>query len=375
MTSEAEAIIKEMRDIDIIPDVVCYTTLINAYKKQGNLKKCWDVFYEISPIVEPDEFLLSYMIRLCSKSNEPEKAINLNERLQLHGYNQYSLNYNSLIFALASTKPYAPKALETFIKMKTAMVKPDMHTFVGVLKACAQIGDINTANNVIKEIKLMGLELNEYIFAGLLKTYAGACKVDYVKNSDIESYVKDAWEIFKIYTRDKTPNVYILNGLLDVCASALIPEQVDGLVLPLYNKYNIKMNVTSYQILIKMFWDLRDTDIVYKLYAKMKENNIKPSIAIVNVYLEASMKNNNIDGIMESLETAREIKREVKHKYLMQLGRLKEVPDRLYVELKQWPKYQEMNKRIRSFKIPTFRNRDRVNPGYSLKQGRRHKKR
>lgn len=45
--------------------------------------------------------------------------------------------YNSIIFALASTKRYSEKALEYWRQMNAFNVEPDRHTFVAVLKACA----------------------------------------------------------------------------------------------------------------------------------------------------------------------------------------------------------------------------------------------
>jgi len=65
----------------------------------------------------PDEFLLSYMIRLCSATHESEKALKLFDRLEANGYIKHAMPYNSIIFALASTNRYAEKALEFWHKM------------------------------------------------------------------------------------------------------------------------------------------------------------------------------------------------------------------------------------------------------------------
>ena len=73
-----------------------------------------------------------------------------------------------------------------YAKMKLSKVTPNMTTFTGVLKATALLGDIYTANEVIKEIRYLGYSVNNYIVTGLLRTYAGAIRVPFVKNESVE---------------------------------------------------------------------------------------------------------------------------------------------------------------------------------------------
>ena len=51
--------------------------------------------------------MLSYMIRICSFTHDSEKAIRLFNDLEGKGFIEHALPYNSIIFALASTKRYA----------------------------------------------------------------------------------------------------------------------------------------------------------------------------------------------------------------------------------------------------------------------------
>jgi pentatricopeptide repeat protein len=87
------------------PDVVCYTTLIDAYKRIRNYDKCWELFEHyreyMSQTKGPDEFMLSYMIRICAFTHDSEKAIRLFNELESNGFVEYAAPYNSL------TKRYA----------------------------------------------------------------------------------------------------------------------------------------------------------------------------------------------------------------------------------------------------------------------------
>lgn len=44
---KAEHLIRDMREnMGLVPDVVCYTTLIDGYAKQDNLDRCWEIYHE-----------------------------------------------------------------------------------------------------------------------------------------------------------------------------------------------------------------------------------------------------------------------------------------------------------------------------------------
>jgi len=118
---DAEKVLREMKANGLKPDQVSFTTVIDAYKRVRDIDKCWELF-DLYETVEsngdmPDEFLLSYMIRLCGATHESEKALKLFDRLEGNGYVKHAMPYNSIIFALASTHRYAEKALEYWHKM------------------------------------------------------------------------------------------------------------------------------------------------------------------------------------------------------------------------------------------------------------------
>lgn len=40
----AEKVLREMDELGLEPDVVCYTSLIHAYEKTRNHVKCWEIY-------------------------------------------------------------------------------------------------------------------------------------------------------------------------------------------------------------------------------------------------------------------------------------------------------------------------------------------
>lgn len=357
---ECEALMKEMRDAGIQTDIICHTTLLQVYKKNKMYNKCWDVYYSAQGNGLVDEFIISQMIRVCAATHDAEKALRLYEFMETKGFIKNAMNYNSIILALSSKLKYAESALEMYQKMKVMEIKPDLYTYVGVLRATAHLGDVNTANDVIKEIKLLGYKVNEHICNGLLRTYAGACRIFYAKTEHIDSYIKDAWEIFHYMEKENIKiNVQVLNALMEVHTASHKIEMVDGLVIPLYEKHNISMNEYSYEHIFRMLLDLRNYQAISDLFLQFKAKGLPHTQRILNIYLESSIRNNNSDGIVEALETVRKIDRKAKPALLRILSNTFDLPDRIWVELKEHPMvYNLVNKpRHKNFSPPQFRER------------------
>lgn len=84
------------------------------------------------------------------------------------------------------------------------------------MSACSKLGDVQTAYDVLQDMKIHGIEINEHVYNGLIKTYAGAAGLRNVKETHIDMYIKDAWALIdQIKQSDSTKiNIFILNSLL-----------------------------------------------------------------------------------------------------------------------------------------------------------------
>ncbi len=373
-TSEALSIFKEMRDEGLSPDIVCYTTLIHAFNLAKQYDKCWEIYQEALSNGVADEFIMSYIIRVCGSTNNVRRALIVLEALETKGFMKNVMTYNSLLRALSSSKNYAERAFDEYIKMKNEGVKPDSYTFVYLLKASAQLGDIDSANNFIKEMKVMDIAITKYHCIELIRTYAGASRIPYVKYEHVESYIKDAWEIFKYIEDNNMPiDKYVLNSLIELHCAVQKKELVEGLVLPLFEKHGVQMDQFSYMYIIKMLVDLRNHEEVFKIYDIVKQKNLPMLEPMLNAVLESGMRANKIDIIVDSLEKIKEKNLYAEPRLVKELANLEDIPDRLYVELKNWLPYNKMKSRIREFRPAQFRERSRKLPGACRKRGKRVK--
>lgn len=101
-------------------------------------------------------------------------------------------------------------------------------------------------------MKSQKLPLTHYHYKGLLRTYAGACKIPQLSQETKNIYIKDAWKLFEqMQTVEKLPvNVHILNSLLLVHTNAIEPQQMEDFVLPLYEKYAIQLDQNTYEFMM-----------------------------------------------------------------------------------------------------------------------------
>ena len=88
--------------------------------------------------------------------------------------------------------------------------------------------------------------------------------------------------------------------------------------------------------MLRYFLEKRKFDAIEMLYNKLKLENIIPTEYILNVYMEVCMRKNKVDGIVEALQKFKELDKKPNDVLLSKLGKLREVPDRLYVELLNW---------------------------------------
>jgi len=146
-------------------------------------------------------------------------------------------------------------------------------------------------------MKIHGLKVNTHVYNGLIRTYASAAAVRFVKEDHVDMYIKDAWELFEQLKQnpDAEVNIHILNSLLLLHTNALRVEELDANVLPLYEKFKIKHDIFTYQNLSKLYLNMTDYEMVKTLYKNLKAENIEPNQLYLNSVLEASLRTDDSD--------------------------------------------------------------------------------
>lgn len=179
-----------------------------------------------------------------------------------------------------------------------------------------------------------------------------------MKEKHVDMYIQDAFALFNQAKEDPevTININILNSMLYLHTQALRVEELDANVLPLYDKFKIKHDIYTYQHLSKMYLNLADYDMVVNMYLRLKKERIRPNQMYLNTVLDASMRTDKSDIVYDVLKDFLDIKRKPHVGYLHNLNKIKHMPDRLYVLLKEnFAISGQMTKNIRQHEKPKFR--------------------
>lgn len=62
----------------------------------------------------------------------------------------------------------------------------------------------------------------------------------------------------------------ILNNVMLVYANSLKDDKIDGLILPLYEKFNLQMDAYTYEILVDMNYKKKDFNTALRVWEQMK---------------------------------------------------------------------------------------------------------
>lgn len=62
----------------------------------------------------------------------------------------------------------------------------------------------------------------------------------------------------------------ILNNVMLVYANSLKDDKIDGLILPLYDKFNLQMDAYTYEILVDMNYKKKDFNTALRVWEQMK---------------------------------------------------------------------------------------------------------
>ena len=113
--------------------------------------------------------------------------------------------------------------------MQIKSIVPDSHTFIGVFRACAKLGDTQTAYDALQDMKIHGIPMTDHTYNGLIRTYAGAASVRFVKEEHVDMYIKDSMDLIEQIKKDDNVeiNIHILNSLVLLHSNALRVDDLD----------------------------------------------------------------------------------------------------------------------------------------------------
>ena len=98
LDSDVEAVFQRYIEQDLKPNIVMFTTLMQARARAGNIRQALAVFWEMQEAeVKPDLIACRVMIRLCEKVGDVNRAVKVYNQMRISGFVPTSDVYNVMI--------------------------------------------------------------------------------------------------------------------------------------------------------------------------------------------------------------------------------------------------------------------------------------
>lgn len=188
-----------------------YATLIKDHFKNHKLKDAIDVL-EVRMLkvdrVKPTNYIYNLLISECGRLGFAKKAFQLFNRMKQRDLKVTGATYTALFNSCALT-PFINDGLERARHLREVMLEkqyePNESNYHAMIKAFGRAGDIQTAFELVDEMKDKKLKLEVATFNFLLQAAA----------SDLEFGFRHALLVWhKMYRHGMTPDIYSFNNIL-----------------------------------------------------------------------------------------------------------------------------------------------------------------
>jgi pentatricopeptide repeat protein len=172
----------QMIEDGVNPNMYTYSTMIDAFAKNGQIEKAIEVFDSIMKDgVRPDVFVYTSMIDAFAKNGQIEKAIEVFDSIMKDGVRPDVFVYTSMIDAFAKNGQIE-KAIEVFDSIMKDGVRPDVFVYTSMIDAYAKNGQIEKAIEVFDSIMKDGVRPDVFVYTSMIDAYA--------KNGQIEKAIE-----------------------------------------------------------------------------------------------------------------------------------------------------------------------------------------
>ncbi|KAL2652236.1 hypothetical protein R1flu_020364 [Riccia fluitans] len=223
-----DSLVQEMKELGLKVGDDVYSALINACIKEGDVAKAEEVFSDLKKVWErPIPSVYAALIKLYGKAGMPQKAFQVFEELKLSGV---SININ---------------VYEPIIEVTTAA------------------GDRERAEKLVEEAQRRDLPSMQGCYSSLIRMYSELGELEAVEKSfqDMQS-------------KGQHPTIATYNAVLGAYVRQGLVEKAEELYDRLRSVKKISPNPKTYELLIKLYGDLGDSDKLNTVFKEMSEKKM-----------------------------------------------------------------------------------------------------
>lgn len=318
-------------------DVVSWNSMISGYVKNGAVETARELFEWM-----PEKNVISWtmMIGVYADTGDLETARSIFEKMP----HRNVVSWNSVISSYTKHGKFV-EATNLFVQMYSEGVIPDGYTFVAVLSACSNLGDLEYGKYIHS---LIGDFFQWEVMVGtaLIDMYARCGDVNrsfvvffkiankdvfcwnvMIKSLAISGRTKDAVKIFHLMQKSQLkPNHFTFTSVLFACSHGGMVEQGRRIFYSMEKQYNISPKIEHFGCFIDLL--SRNGQLEE---AMLVVNNMpyKPDIAIWGALLGGCSTRNDLKFAKEVAERATDLEIEESGVYVLLSN--------IYASVGQWP--------------------------------------
>jgi len=254
------SLLRKMEDEGMEINVVTHTVLIDGLVETNQLSSAWEQFHAIRTWknIKPDEVLFTVMIKACAKAEEAERALNIYDDMRTEKLYPTDVTYTELIHALSTRSDFGLRAFDFKRHMEAEGMPLTPIVYDHLLRACASLGDIPRARQMIQEMHGAGISISPNMYNHLLRTFSSAMQLP--KSTDFEkvAHLRYAWHVLGDARQQQVPiTTSLLNELLQVYIVGGWARYAVEL-LKQYAVFECQPNIETYGLLLNMFVSMND---------------------------------------------------------------------------------------------------------------------
>ncbi|XP_071693014.1 uncharacterized protein [Rutidosis leptorrhynchoides] len=268
------------------PDVRTYGILVKGLSRNNRAKEARDVINEMKEAgFEPDSCIFgSYIKGLCLNGNT-DSAFQL---LKVSNSLVDVLAYSNVIHGFVK-ESNLEDAENVFLEMKLLGINPDAYCYGALIEGYCKKGDIHKAIELHCEMTSKGIKTNCVIISSIMQ-----CLCHHGMFSDVVDQFVSAME----------DGIFLDEICFNITIHALCKLGKMSEAVMLLNEMKVKkmkLDIKHYTTLINGYCRLGDLKNALKLYYEMNMNGLKPDAFIIHVLIGAFSKHGLVKQTMDLL--------------------------------------------------------------------------
>jgi pentatricopeptide repeat protein len=255
--SSGFALLEKMEDELIsLTSPVIPTMLLDGLVKTGKIELARKKFSEFRSWknIKPDAVMFTVMIKACRVNRECEQALSMLDDLRASDEYPTDITYTELIRVMSTRSDFAPKAFDFFRQMQAEGFELNTRIGVYLVRACAELGDLNKLRKTVTEIVNSGLPITPSVYTHSIRCIANSVREKGVSDFEKASHIRLAWHLVGGLREKlgKPVQPAVLNAVTQVYANAGFTDHALAM-LDQFVKAEVVPNTHTYEILLEMF--------------------------------------------------------------------------------------------------------------------------